>query len=192
MRTERTFICPVCQKSYQRDTKHKNSFYCSKKCFGVIAAERKRNTEENFWLHVDKNGSNGCWIWKGRTDSWGYGRLTWHTEHKAAHRLAYELTFGPIPNNLLCCHHCDNPKCVNPYHIFLGTDADNMADKKSKGREVHPRGENHPSAKLTFSQVQEIREMYATGLYSYLDIAHKFSVAKSTIGMLIREVSWPT
>ena len=90
-----------------------------------------------FWSLVDK--SDGCWLWRGPQNGKGYGRIYHNKKRQVAHRIAYELTVGPIPDGLFACHKCDNPICVNPDHLFLGTQQDNMRDWTQKGK-------NHPSA----------------------------------------------
>jgi hypothetical protein len=116
------------------------------------------NTPERFWAKLDKSGD--CWIWTGKRVGIGYGSVSWHGKDWRAHRLAYMLTFGPIPDGLQVCHNCpggDNPACCRPAHLFLGTQAQNIADKTAKGRQAtgerhgsrtHPerlrRGDDHP------------------------------------------------
>lgn len=92
----------------------------------------------NFWSMVAK--SDGCWVWTGTRWSTGYGRLV---GGRAAHRVAWELTNGPIPRGLLVCHHCDNPPCCRPDHLFLGTSKDNAMDASAKGRLLT--GKSHPA-----------------------------------------------
>ena len=88
--------------------------------------------EPYFWSLVKK--TSGCWIWEGGRDGKGYGRV-WHEgKRKGAHRVAYELVVGKIPTGMCACHHCDNPICVNPEHIFIGTHKDNMRDCTAKSR----------------------------------------------------------
>lgn len=92
-----------------------------------------QTTEEQFWTQVDMRGQDECWIWKnGR--SHGYGCVRWYGRHAQAHRLAWELTNGAIPEGMCVCHHCDNPPCCNPAHLFVGTIRDNNMDAMDKGR----------------------------------------------------------
>jgi hypothetical protein len=93
-----------------------------------------------FWSRVDiPNREALCWEWTAAKRRFGYGAMNIAGVQMGAHRIAWELFNGPIPDGLHACHHCDNPSCVNPSHIFLGTHADNMADRKAKGRALGPK-----------------------------------------------------
>jgi hypothetical protein len=96
-----------------------------------------------------------CWEWTGGKDADGYGVFSFQGYTKRAHRASYEAHHGPIPSDMVVCHRCDNASCVNPNHLFLGSHADNMADRGAKGRQA--RGETQGCAKLTEAQVIEIR-----------------------------------
>jgi hypothetical protein len=137
-----------------------------------------------FWEKVDRTGS--CWEWTATKDPGGYGRFAVRRKLHGAHRIAYELTYGPIPDGLLVCHRCDNRSCVNPAHLFLGTDQDNTDDCIAKGRIAV--GEQR-GAKLTAVQVRLIRELAASGV-AHRALGRQFGVASQTIDALIARRTW--
>jgi hypothetical protein len=92
----------------------------------------RRNLEDRFWEKVDIGP--GCWTWRGARNTKGYGRLDFNGPYRVAHRVMWELTHGPIPDGLFVLHHCDNPPCVRPTHLYLGTKADNNGDMWARGR----------------------------------------------------------
>lgn len=150
---------------------------------------RFENPMVAFWHYVQPAAIEACWEWQGPNDSGqGYGRFKVNGIPYIAHRVSYELHYGAISDDQFVCHHCDNPKCVNPYHLFLGTPQDNAADMFAKQRHVH--GALHPFAKLTDEEVQKIRELYATGNYRQRDIGSMFGVCKTTIGTIVRGEKW--
>lgn len=139
---------------------------------------------ERFWSQVDKSGD--CWIWTGLRFTSGYGRFTRRAYR--THRVAWELTNGPIPEGLYVCHQCDNPPCCNPAHLFLGSPADNMADMVAKGRQT--RGVDAPKARLTSPQVLVVKAAYESGHVSYDDLAEAFGVTKSSVYAIVKGKSW--
>lgn len=133
--------------------------------------------EQRFWSKVVKQGPDECWIWTGQlVGSEGYGRIC----RTPAHRVSYELFVGPVPASINVLHHCDNPPCVNPAHLFLGTHADNMADMTSKGRQ---------RSKLTAAQIPAIRRAAAEGI-TQEDIAKSHGVTQATISRIISGAQW--
>lgn len=130
---------------------------------------------------------NGCWIWKAGIKADGYGFL-WIKKGNTvlAHRLSYELFVGQIPKGLFVCHRCDNPPCVNPDHLFLGTHAENMADCAIKGRYPDRKGEKHPMAKLTEPMVLEILRSSE----SHKELAERFGISQGNISQIKTGSSW--
>ena len=142
-----------------------------------------------FWTFGRKG--EGCWEWAATRDRRGYGRFNIGRTPRLAHRIAWELTNGPIPDGLHACHHCDNPPCVRPDHLFLGTDKDNMQDASRKGRLGHAglRGTTNHKARLVPDQVMEIRRRWADGETSR-DLGADFGVAEGTVDWIVRGLSW--
>jgi len=99
--------------------------------------------EDRFWAKVDKKGPNKCWEWTAGKNGGGYGAIDEAGKSLRAHRVSWELTYGSIPKGLCVLHHCDNKLCCNPSHLFLGTQADNIADKTAKGRQAKGEGNGH-------------------------------------------------
>ena len=128
-----------------------------------------------------------CWLWTAGKFQNGYGNFWDGKRTQGAHRAAYELFVGAIPEGLCVLHRCDTPACVNPEHLFLGNTADNVADKIAKGRLVVARGERHGNAKLTKEAVLEIR---AAKNVSLGELAAKYLVSRSAIHNIIRKKLW--
>ena len=145
--------------------------------------------EDYFWEKVEKRGDDECWKWLAYTDSKGYGSFNSGIEVKA-HRFSWRIHFGEIPEGLCVCHHCDNPSCVNPRHLWLGTILENNLDKIKKGRWFGFSGESNPSSKLTELQVKAIRYLYKSGEFSTYDLEKIFPVARVTISRAIKKITW--
>lgn len=137
--------------------------------------------------------THGCWHWNGYTTPNGYGRYKWHEDRKAwlAHRLMYYLVHGNLDKDLEVCHSCDNPRCVNPEHLFLGTHKQNMEDMARKGRGAGPyiRGSLNVNSILTTSNIIEIRRLSNNDV-KRAELSKKFGVSVTTIGRIVRKESW--
>jgi hypothetical protein len=134
-----------------------------------------------------------CWNWQGARNNAGYGRISASGSPRLAHRVAWEAhNAEPIPDGMLVCHTCDNPSCVNPAHLFLGTVAENSADMVAKGRQFRPdnRGERAPLARLTPEQVVTIRQLYALGDCTQGYIADRFGVTQANIHSIVTRRTW--
>jgi transposase len=147
------------------------------------------NTLGDFLTFVDVSGSDGCWIWKGAKTPRGYGQARYFGKTWKAHRLSYLFHVGDIPEGMSVCHRCDNPTCVNPSHLFLGTHDDNMQDMRAKGRNVAQPGTKNGRAKLTRNDVIAIREMAATGTRTGT-IARQFGVSGQTVFGIVTGREW--
>lgn len=140
---------------------------------------------ERFWPKVDKRGPDECWEWQAYVLPNGYGLIGRGRAGEGmeyAHRQSYLLAHGDIPPGLFVCHRCDNRRCVNPSHLFLGTIADNNADAAAKGRSAL--GERNGMAKLTDAQVREIRSLKAAGI-PQADLARNYGVGPMQISRIV-------
>lgn len=139
-----------------------------------------------FWSKVDIGNPDDCWPYTNRICSWGYGNVRFENKQTTAHRVAWILTNGDIPDGLFALHKCDNPPCCNPAHLFLGTHTDNMRDMIKKGR--HVKGEDSIYSKLNEDQVKEIRKLKP--LFSHSQLGAKFGVSRSAIYHIVKRKTW--
>lgn len=147
----------------------------------------KATMADALWEFLTPGNRDECWEWQKKLNGWRYGMVWFRGETFLAHRISYEIHCGAIPEGLKVLHRCDNPPCCNPKHLFLGTDADNVADKVSKKR--HAYGERAHAAKLKEADVVKIRELRKEGLY-FTEIAAMYSVGATTINNIVNRVTW--
>jgi hypothetical protein len=176
-------MCVYCGADFQQQYEHQE--YCSLRCFHgqrSMLSYSEDHVKEKLMRQVAK--SDGCWDFLGLRTAKGYGRLFCRGRMCLAHRVAYEVFKGEIPDGLGVLHKCDNPPCTNPDHLFLGTNGDNNRDKATKGRSL--RGESHLMSKLTEQQVMAI---YADAR-PYAEIVADYGVSKSHISCIKSGKVW--
>ncbi len=140
------------------------------------------------WTGRRINGRYGCWTWTGRRINGRYGNFTVGNDNILAHRWAYRQWVGPLVAGLFVCHHCDNPPCVRPDHLYQGSRADNVRDALARGRQVH--GERNGTAKLTVEQVRLIRSLPGGGQWSNARLGQRFGVSPSRISDIRSGKTW--
>lgn len=192
------FFCRIC--NYKRKQERRS--------LAVKFPERVQPAEVRLLMRLDKTpgyGPNGdCWIYTGETrvgkDGLGYGQLSRDGKLVLAHRLSWEMEYGPIPDGKILLHKCDNPPCCRPDHLTPGTQGDNVRDMMAKGRgpnmrlvsltRRNPSGERNGMAKHTWEEIREIRVAYATGIFSMTRLAKKYNTNSGWICNVINHVYW--
>jgi hypothetical protein len=155
-----------------------------------------KKLSDRFWAKVRIGDSkDSCWEWLGYKNPGGYGRIGIGKRsdgHEIAHRVSWILHNGVIPEGMFVLHACDNRGCVNPHHLFLGTQADNVHDCQRKGRSAggSSKGSNNPNSKLTQQEVDEIRATYKSGVMYQYQLADLYGISQAQVSLIIRRESW--
>lgn len=187
-------ICQYCQKYFftiASVVKLGRALYCSNDCYKATRVYTPSNDYAVFWSKV-KAMPNGCLLWQGTQRKHGYGVFEIAGKAISAHRFAWEIQHGPIPEGMDVLHNCpggqDNPGCVNAEHLFLGTHQDNMTDKVRKGRQARMPGEKNPLAKLCDDDIRRILAL--AGSKGQKAIAKEFGITQSNVSLIVRRKTW--
>jgi hypothetical protein len=143
-----------------------------------------------FWGYTIVAGPKECWLWTAPLDKDGYGAMQIRYKRLRAHRISYAMHNGPLKSSELVLHKCDNPRCVNPNHLFTGSQADNVKDRDKKQRMHKPKGELHPMSKLTEEKVRFIRANYVRGLIRMKDLAAMLGVNTPAVCNVVNRRAW--
>jgi hypothetical protein len=150
-----------------------------------------RPIEERFWEKVDKKSDEECWEWKAHRTDEGYGTLKIGVVSELAHRISYGIYTGQFPVRGICVlHTCDNPPCVNPHHLYIGTKLDNAQDRKNRGRNGNLKWEHNGRSKLKREDILEIRRLYSTGKLTQNLLGKMFCIRQSQISAIIMQKTW--
>jgi hypothetical protein len=182
--------CHHCHKTFDAriyDVKKGHGRFCSHAC---NTAFRKIPAHKRVWDKIDIKGEDDCWPYKACLNVHGYGVISEGNTKILAHRAAFISKNGDILNDLKVLHSCDNPKCCNPKHLFLGTQADNVKDMHNKGRAVSVSGDKNHMSKLSNSDVITIRHMYHNLGKKCSEIAKEYHVNRNNISFIVSNKTW--
>lgn len=144
---------------------------------------------DKFWSNVQKGNPDECWIWIGSPSGNGYGQLRFEGVTYRSNVLSYLINKGNIPARMYICHTCDNPICVNPNHLFVGTPSDNAKDRQQKGRGRPMDGENNSNNRFTKESIIQMRSMFQKG-YLCNEIAHIFDTNPEYVRNVVKRKVW--
>jgi hypothetical protein len=184
--------CEECGQEYMRHQKFsssqwKASRFCSMACSGssmaAANAEKRPPLREKFETFFSRG--DGCWEWQGTIEGYGYGVIDHNRKRYRAHVLALQYDGRPVPKGMFACHHCDNPRCVNPSHLYVGTPAENTKDASDRGRLAF--GERHAHSRLTDEDVRQIRSIVGWG---HAALGRLYGVSRPTATRAIKGDTW--
>jgi len=182
-------ICPMCKKIFN----HTENKFCSKDCYCKFSSmSRKIPVDEEYLInHIKVNKKTNCWNWIGFKDKDGYGKIRQgrFEKEQRAHRISYIIFKEDFDRSLIVCHKCDNPSCINPDHLFIGTHSINHRDMQSKNRSNYAIGERHGRSILKKEDVLTIKKMRHDNI-SVKKISKKFGISISYIYELLRNEKW--
>lgn len=147
-------------------------------------------TQESLLRHVEHDTNGGCWLWSRGLTSDGYGICQHGKRTQLAHRVAAQVFLGERIDGLMVCHRCDVPACINPKHLFVGSQSDNMADMRSKRRANRPLGQRNGRAKLTDDRAREVFDLAHLGCFTKTEIAAAYGVSNSSVGRVASRESF--
>lgn len=180
--------CLLCGKEFSAHIKWVGKFCCRNHYFEYVRTE---GVCVRFWKNVEIRGKKECWPWTGRLDKHGYGRLSVGKTPKLAARIAVEIKIQrKLEKGECALHKCDNPRCVNPKHLWVGTQGDNMRDKEEKGRGNYAKGEKASNNRFTESDIRTMRNLYASGRFKLVEIARKFQTVGPVVSMIVHRKRW--
>ena len=185
-----TWTCKWCGKAFKSRLAHgQERKYCSYTCASMGHRGWRKWDEKTFWDRVDKSGgADSCWPWTGQIEvKNGYGVVSFNGKTRKAHRVAYAIANGQGPGNRFVCHHCDNPPCCNPKHLFAGTPLDNSRDRDMKGRGII--GERNHKSKVRESDVREIRALAAKG-QTGVHLSGIYGITPAVVSKIVRRQLW--
>lgn len=187
-----TVACATCGKPVyvtQARLRQDKSRYCSKACLPQL---RPVAPEERFWSKVDIREPEMCWPWKAYRNEFGYGTFCYEGQMQHASRVVFALRGEAVPQGMEVLHSCDNPACVNPAHLSVGTHRDNMLESVQRGRHGGRKfsGERHPATKLTGDDVRMIRRLYDSGQATSKQLAVQYGLSTSGMWAIVSRKTW--